>query len=280
MNRDEAEKQALILTEAGSKVLGLNIEGSDDRDLLGVCIEPFKEAWTLGSEFEQFIHRDAAVREGRHDAPSQPGDIDLTLFSLKKFCRLAAAGNPSVLFLFFVPKAFIIRCDSRGYTLQDMAPLFISKEAGYRYLGYMQGQKERLLGTRGQMRVNRRELVDKHGYDTKYAYHILRLGYQGCELMDTGRLTLPMRENQRNILMRVRKGEYSLDWVIAAANNIENALKKSIDCSPVQAHPDREAIAEWMRTAYFEWWKAQDLHIGIERARQLREKLSRRGIEV
>ena len=37
------------------------------------------------------------------------------------------------------------------------------------------------------MRVNRPELIAAHGYDTKYAGHVLRLGYQGIEFLETGR---------------------------------------------------------------------------------------------
>jgi hypothetical protein len=40
--------------------------------------------------------------------------------------------------------------------------------------------------------VTRPELVEKHGYDTKFAAHMVRLGYQGVELLETGRFTLPL----------------------------------------------------------------------------------------
>ena len=65
-------------------------------------------------------------------------------------------------------------------------PAILSRRAGRGYLGYLHGQKERLLGARGQKRVNRPELVEAHGYDTKYAMHAARLGYQGLELLETG----------------------------------------------------------------------------------------------
>jgi hypothetical protein len=59
---------------------------------------------------------------------------------------------------------------------------------------------------RGQRRVNRPELVEAHGYDTKYAMHALRLGYQGLELLEAGRVTLPMSERERSTVMAVRLG--------------------------------------------------------------------------
>lgn len=34
-------------------------------------------------------------------------------------------------------------------------------------------------------------------FDTNYAMYALRLGYQGLELLETGRLTLPLGEPER-----------------------------------------------------------------------------------
>ena len=55
--------------------------------------------------------------------------------------------------------------------IPKVVQVILSKRAGRGYHGYLRGQKERLLGTRGQKRVNRPELVDAHGFDTKYAMH-------------------------------------------------------------------------------------------------------------
>ena len=46
-----------------------------------------------------------------------------------------------------------------------------------------------------------------YGFDTKYAMHMLRLGFQGVELLTTGRLSLPMREPERSFLLDVRRGK-------------------------------------------------------------------------
>src|SRR5207302_10986937 len=101
-----------------------------------------------------------------------------------------------------------------GEELRALRPALLSKRAGRGYLVYLRGQKERLLGTRGQKRVNRPELVEAHGFDTKYAMHAARLGYQGVELLDAGRVTLPMPEPERSSVMSVRRGERSFDEVI------------------------------------------------------------------
>ena len=93
--------------------------------------------------------------------------------------RLALAGNPSILLLLFVPDDQLQLVTPAGRALRELAPAFISVRVRDAYSGYMAAQKERLLGQRGRMRVKRPELVQAHGYDTKYAMHTFRLGLQG-----------------------------------------------------------------------------------------------------
>lgn len=281
------KKCTILQGVVGSTAHGLNLERNDDRDELGICIEPIEEFITLGEGFSQTIFRTAAERwihqdtcpcfgleytgklEGeaadpgkkcdctpykKHDARSQAGDEDITIFSLRKFCRLAAAGNPSVLLLLFTPQ--LTYHNALGSKLREMAPLFVSKEAGSRFLGYMKGQKERLLGQRGQKRIKRPELEEMYGYDTKYAMHVLRLGLQGIELMYTGKLTLPMKEADRTHLMDIRLGKSSKEDVIRQAIIYEEMLKTAVDKSPLPPHPDRPAIEKWMQERYLAWWSA------------------------
>ena len=61
----------------------------------------------------------------------------------------------------------------------------------------------RARGERGQLRVHRPELVDEHGHDTTYAMHMLRPGYQGRELLETGGISPPMREHERQQVFAV-----------------------------------------------------------------------------
>jgi hypothetical protein len=213
----------------GSTAHGLHVTGTDDRDEMGIAVEPPERVIGL-TAFEQHIHRTAEDRL-RHNPtadqrahgrtpPSQAGDLDLTVYSLRKFAKLAANGNPTVQILLFVEPIFMNRW---GQRLRDRADLFASKEAGARFLGYLQAQRERLLGQRGQMRVTRTELIERHGYDTKFAMHAVRLGYQGVEYLETGRLTLPM-EGGREYCMSVRRGQVPLSEVVGVLEDLERQL--------------------------------------------------------
>jgi len=251
-----AERTTILRVPAGSNLHGLNVPGTDDSDEVAICVEDIDAA--LGfSEFDQYIYRTAAEREGKHDASSQCGDLDLTIFSLRKFLRLAMQGNPQILQCLFVPVPLWIKGDARGAQLQEMAPLIVSRHAGSRYLGYLEAQKQRLMGERGQKKVNRPKLEAEHGFDTKYAMHILRLGFQGVELMSTGTLTLPMPEKDRAFVYATRLGQVPLQDVLTRAGELERQIKDMLLDAPVPAEPAREELQAWMVSMYFENWKAR-----------------------
>src|SRR6476620_123308 len=122
-HRAVAEPNTVLLGLVGSTVHGVTVDSADDRDEMGICIEPPEYVAGL-RRFEQWVYR--TQPEG---ARSGPGDIDRTVYSLRKWCRLALAGNPTVM---------LLPARARG-AVRDC----------------------------------------RYGFDTKYAGHVLRLGYQG-----------------------------------------------------------------------------------------------------
>lgn len=221
---------------------------------MGVCVEPFEAAMALYQPFEQFIYRSAAEREGRQDARSGAGDLDLTIYSLRKWIRLALNGNPTILLLLFTPDEQLVSCDALGTELRALAPAIVSRRAQGPYLGYLQAQKQRLTGERGQKRVHRPELEAMYGFDTKYAMHMLRLGFQGVELLTTGRLSLPMREPGRSFLLDVRRGKVSEQECLERAGELEQRLIDMATTSPLPAEPDEARVEDWVLSAYRRRW--------------------------
>lgn len=237
---------------AGSTVHGLAISGTDDLDLYGICIEPPEAVLGMEKPFEQHVWR--TQPEGQ---PSGPGDTDLSVYSLRKFLRLASNGNPTVLNLLFVPPEFRHIDGLVADELRALTPSIVSREAGARYLGYMQAQRERLLGLRGQKRdgyTRRLKYMATTGYDTKYAMHLCRLAVQGIELLSTGRVTFPVPEPERTSLMEIRRGEWSLDDTVAWSHDLEGRLVAARDSSPLGEHPDRRRLDEWAVERYLRQW--------------------------
>ena len=253
------EQGTILRATVGSTVHGLHHGGQDDRDEMAVFVQP--PEYLLGlrlarrqsvrkpHRFEHWVER--TQPEG---ARSGPGDLDLVAYSLRKYIRLALKGHPTVLLLLFVPDELTLVETELGQRLRQLRPAIVSRRAGRGYLGYLRGQKERLLGTRGQKRVNRPELVEAHGFDTKYAMHALRLGYQGLELLETGRLTLPMPEPERSRVMAVRKGERSFEDALAEITDVERRLEAALERTVLLETPDDDAVNEFLVAAYREAW--------------------------
>jgi predicted nucleotidyltransferase len=250
MNTHPALSREILRCEVGSTSHGVSLAGTDDFDMMAIGIP--RPEYVLGTKaFDTFIYRTAEEREGKKSVPSQPGDVDLCIHSLKKFCHLAAKGNPSVQLMLFAP---VMKEDDLGRILRAQASLFASKDVGRSFLGYMIAQMQRLKGERGQMRTTRQPLIDKYGFDTKYAMHVLRLGYQGLGFMETGCIECPIVGPFRNFLLGVRQGQHSFDAVVAMAGQMEADLKAAIDKSHLPEHADHDGIDRLLESFHLEAW--------------------------
>lgn len=240
----------------GSTIHGLNVAGMDDLDLMGVCLETPEQMMGLGKQFEQHVWR--TQPEG---VPSGVGDVDLTSYGLRKFLRLAAKGNPTIINLLFVPESGRHIDGALGDELRALTPQIISREAAARYRGYLLSQKERLMGVRGQKHTGytrRLKYMAGAGWDQKYASHMIRLGVQGVELLETGHISLPMQEPLRSAVRAIRQDEVSLEDCIAWAERLEAKLEKLADESDLPEHPDREALNQWLIRTYLTAWNTSN----------------------
>jgi len=107
----------------------------------------------------------------------------------------------------------------------------------------------------GGLKVNRPELIEKYGFDTKYAMHMVRLGVQGVELLETGRLTLPIAEPWLTWLRDLRQGKHTADEAIEAAAGLEDRLDRLVrGGSSLPEQPDRAWADAWLIQAYTSVW--------------------------
>jgi uncharacterized protein len=263
--RKIAEDGMILRVQVGSGVHGTAIAAQDDRDEMGLCLEPPQFVTGLARvpngtrgvgplvPFEQYERHTAWDRPGGIANRSGAGDLDVIVYSARKWARLAMAGNPTVLLVLFVPDDEVVFRNDTGAELVGNAHRFVSRLAADRFLGYLQGQKAAMTGQAGA-HTNRPELVAVHGYDTKYAMHALRLGLQGVELLTTGRITLPVPEPDREYLRSVRRGERSLAEVLEAITAAEARLTELRDSSAIPAEPDRRWVDDWLHRSYVNFW--------------------------
>ena len=275
---EQAEKGVILKILAGSHIHGLNVATSD-KDIEAIVVEPIDQTVRIGNPWENieqighYTYCEDAHISDLHRPEECKACIrqpDVKYFSLRKWCRMAANGNPNFLLMLFAPKENILKMDAIGSRCREMKDLFISKRAIKSHLGYMQGQCQRMLNHQntfgsGQGRGKPRfELIEKFGYDTKFAMHLLRLGMQGLELANSGKISLPMPEPDKRGLLEVRHGEWPLAAVLTMADGLETKMKNAFDSCPLPEKPDLDTIDKWMQTTYLREWSAQrrieDIH--------------------
>ncbi len=251
--RRVARNGLMFLAEVGSGVHGIALDtASDDTDYMGITVEP--PQFITGLEtFSQFQRHTAWDRPGGLRERSGRGDEDYVVYGMQKFARMALAGNPSILNLFFVPEEAIQFQCLQSRELRENVHWFISRQAAGRYLGYLHRQRLGMTGEAGA-KVKRPELVERFGYDVKYASHALRLGFQGVELLTTGRITLPMPEKQREMVLEIKRGEATMEQALHRIDAVEKALQYVADNNSLPDRPDYTAVNWWLHATYLERW--------------------------
>jgi hypothetical protein len=183
------------------------------------------------------------------------GDIDLSVYTLRKFAFLATSGNPSILATLWSPNTYLVR-DIWPQFCTAMRSYVPAVSAGQAFLGYMRQQMERWAGIRGQKNVTRPELVAKYGYDVKYAAQIIKLGQQGITFMETGIVEVPISEPTATEIKSLRTGGYTeaqaLDW----AEGIEARLKQAINKSMLPDRPNQIGIQHLVASTYGQHYAA------------------------
>lgn len=235
----------ILKAEYGSRALGIHNENSD-RDYMALVVEP--------PEYVTGLWEWQGRRDGTGSGPNgrfTAEDEETVVYSLRKWARLAAKGNPTVLQILFSES--FENLTPEGGVLLSITDAFISQDAGQAFLGYMQSQKKALTGEKNK-RTNRPELIKIHGYDTKYAGHLVRLGLQGIELMETGHLELPMAEADRGVLLDIRAGRISLSDVLDLSARLEENLNTAIVEGGLPEKADAERINTALNTIYHMAW--------------------------
>jgi predicted nucleotidyltransferase len=239
-------ERLIHLFVGGSELHGAKVQGTDDLDIYGVYIEPPEMVLGLES-IPHFVWSTAG-----DDRRNGPSDVDLTLYSLKKWAGLACKGNPTALHFLFAKGMFHHPVWSEIVSNKEV---FLARPCAKQFIGFASDQFQRMTGQKGRGKKGERtELEVKYGYDVKAAMHALRLLYECKELVLEGRITLPRPE--RALLIRVRTGKFSMDKVMNMAEGLFAECRDAANRSSLPDSVDRHTVSELVTTSYLKAWDA------------------------
>lgn len=225
------EEQSILVGYRGSIALGMYIpkerEGIDDKDVMGIIIPPKRFFYGMG-RFEQI---DEFVDEW-----------DFVLYEIRKMFSLLAKANPNVLSLLWIDKTDYIKVTPLGQKIIDARDLFSTKRAFYSFGGYAHAQLSQM--TRGEyhgyMGDKRKELVQKYGYDTKNAAHLIRLLRMGKEFLLDGILNVKRHDSSE--LIDIKTGLWTLEKVHEYADRELAYLNEAYLKSTLPSQPNTGKI--------------------------------------
>lgn len=232
--------RVVLIAEVGSSAYGLNLEETSDWDVTLVWLPNFVDLCSGIPEFRQIRTQPDGVRSG-------PGDYDINVYSLPKFTHLVCKGNPSILSaLYASPSSYRIDAEELIAYLQTVGR---TKAALSAFLGYAHQQAESIIARGGRGRISRPELIARHGYDTKFAAHAMRLTLQGIHYARTGDIPAPMPEPDRQTVLDVRRGLVSVETVQKQIGQLTADLRYARDTSTWPDHAD--AVDVWSTIAQY-----------------------------
>jgi predicted nucleotidyltransferase len=218
-----------LLTQRGSKLYGTEVENSDD-DYMGFTTPPI--------EYLKRLYNSGGGRYNFEQKVTQEGDYDSCVYSTEKFLKLTLKGNTHCIEALFAPKDSIVEADSLGWAFIGTRNSLISKQIYHCYRGFAQSEYRKAMGdTTGNLG---KQMLEKHGYCTKNAYHALRLLDQGNELLSKGHLTFPRPDAE--FLLEVRSGSFTKGDIKAFFGERDRILDAAFEHSPLPDKPNYRAV--------------------------------------
>jgi hypothetical protein len=223
-----------FLVLAGSRMFGIDMPESD-YDYLGATIEP--ERYRLGLKSYK-------GQQGFEQYEFSGDKYEGSVYSLWKMASMLGKGNPTIITTMFADP---IR-DDYGICTPEFRSIVSCRQSGKRFMKYMESQRKAMTGERKA--TNRPDLIKAWGFDSKFAGHWIRLGYQGCEFLETGNITLPLAPESAQKVREIREGFWMLEDIISLGDALQARLDRAYDGTALQDEADWCALSEWVVEAY------------------------------
>lgn len=230
------------LTIMGSVSYGVSSDTSD-MDLYGFCVPPKDIV---------FPHTTGAI-EGFGEPPQKfnvwqqhhvkrldsAQTYDFSVYSIVSYFQLCMQNNPNMINSLFTAPNLVVHATPMAQRVREVRREFLHKGAWHKFKGYAFSQMHKIESKSNASNPKRAETIAKHGFDTKFAYHVVRLLAEVEQIMVEGDLDL-MRNREQ--LKAIRRGDMTLDEIKAHFVAKEKELEAVYLNSKLPHRPDEARI--------------------------------------
>jgi predicted nucleotidyltransferase len=229
-------------TIMGSMAYGVSGDASDI-DVYGFCMPPKSIVFphtagyipgfsTQVPNFEQY--------QEHHIKEKDTGkEYDMSIYSIIKYFKLVMGNNPNMIDSLFTAPNLVLTSSRISNIVRDNRKLFLHKGAWHTFKGYAYSQMRFIQTKKPDEDSSRYEMVQKYGYDVKFAYHVVRLLDEAEQILTEGDIDL-MRNREQ--LKSIRRGEWSLQDLQDHFARREKDLGTLYTTSKLRHSPDEPAI--------------------------------------
>lgn len=232
----------MYLTRMGSVAYGVSGDSSD-LDIYGFCIPPKADVFPhLRGEIPGFgrqIQRFESWQEHHVKHVDSGKEYDFTVFSIVKLFDLAMANNPNVIDSLFTSRENVLHSTQVSELVRENRRTFLHKGAMHKLRGYAYSQMNKIRNKANSSNPKRAADVEAHGFDTKFAYHVVRLVLQAEQILMEGDLDLL---RNREMLKSIRRGEWTLEELESWFSSKEKDLETLYVNSSLRNEPDEDSI--------------------------------------
>jgi len=233
-------------TVMGSVAYGVSTDMSDF-DTVGFCVPPKDIVFPhlagqiegFGRQKQKFVCYQKHHVHVETDLGGRGRTYDLNVYNIVHYFHLCMENNPNMLSSLYTPQECVLHSTKVANMVRDARHIFPHKGAWHRFKGYAYNQLHKMKTKTPEPGSKREAIVAEFGYDTKFAYHLIRLLSEVEQLLEEGDLDLRRNKAQ---LKAVRRGEMSAEDVYLWAADKERHLERVYANSSLPYGPDEVAI--------------------------------------
>lgn len=230
------------LVRMGSEAYGCATDSSDV-DVYGWCIPPRGIVFPhlaghilgFGKPPEKFeCWQQHHVTDVKYQV-----EYDFSVYGVVHYFNLVMNNNPNMVDSLFVPDRCILHETQAAQIVRENRTAFLHKGCWHTFRGYSYQQLKKMSSKEPKEGSNRYELIKKHGYDTKFASHVIRLMLECQQILEEQTLDL---ERNSQLLLAVKRGEWAEQQVREFFSTKEKYTEELYQKSSLPYKPDQDRI--------------------------------------